>query len=297
MAGIVSLVSMISNDVVAKIAAAGLPPLVDGQIVLGKSKVGENSSPPRIIFIPTSFRFAPPSAAVNVQPLAPTNANAPGSGVRSYTMTQYGGGYVQASTTVLVSAPDVPGGVRATATAVVTSNGAVSRLVPQVLGSGYLNPPTVTISGVGSGASATATLAPTPQALTVARQRALWTEWHMFEVHCWGTASSGTALAPDPDADYDATQQLYQQVIASAHAMAAGVYVPSQGAWFDAEYGATLVDVLGHKARFLLELATPLLSEPMVPTAGASMQYAPPQTTQNPTLSIVPIGGGSPEQG
>lgn len=297
MAGIVALVTAISNDVVSRIAAAGLPPLVDGQIVLGRSKTAENSAPPRIVFTPVSFRFGAASPASNVQPLNPTNPNAPGAAVRSYTMTAYGGGYAPGSTTVTVSAPDIAGGVQATATATVTSNGAVSRLIPQVTGSGYLKTPTVTIGGVGTGATASANMAPTPQALAVGRQRAIYTEWHMFEVDCWGAASTTGVLTPDASLDYDATQQLYQQVIASAQALAAGVHMPSQGAWFDAEDGATLVDVLGHKARFMLEIATPLLSEPIVPTAGASVQYAPAQTQPNPTNIIVPFGGGTPEQG
>jgi len=297
MPGIVGLVAAISADVVAKIAAAGLPPLADGGIVLGKSRVADNAPPPRILFIPKSFRFEAPSPGVNVQPISPTNPNAPGFGVRSYTMTQYGGGYVPGSTPVTVSAPDVASGVQATAVATVSSNGSVVRIVPQVVGSGYLKAPTVTIGGAGTNASATANLTPTPQALTVARQRAIWTEWHLFEVHCWATTSTNGTLTPDGDLDYDAAQQLYQQVISSAQAIAAGVYMPSQGAWFDADADATVYDVLGRKARFMLEIATPLLAEPMVPTTGASVQYAPPQTQANPTLYLQPIGGGTPEQG
>ena len=296
MAGIVGLITAISNDVVAKIAAAGLPPLVDGQIVLGRSKVAENSAPPRVIFIPKSFRFAPPSSAANTQPMLATNPNSPGMSVRSYAMTQYGGGYVQGSTTVSVGQPDIAGGIQASAAAVVTSNGAVVKVLPVTLGSGYLNPPSVTINGVGANATATATLAPTPAALTVAAARAIYTEWHSFEVHCWGASSTSGVLTPDVSADYDATQQLYQQVISSTQALAAGVNMPSSGAWFDADDGATIVDVLGHKVRFLLEIATPLLAEPMVPAAGASVQYAPPGTTANPTNYLVPFAGGTREQ-
>lgn len=294
MAGITALVTAISNDVVAKIAAAGLPPLTDGQIVIGKSKGPENSAPPRVVFIPTSFRFAAASPGTNSQPINPRNPSAPGGGVRSYTMTQYGGGY-GINPTVTISAPDIAGGVQATATATVTTNGAISRIVPSVVGSGYLNPPTVTIGGTGTGASAVANLGPTPQALAVIQQRSILTEWTMFEVHVWGCSSTTGTLTPNGDLDYDATQQLYQQVIASTHSLAAGVHVESQGEWLDAADGATVIDVLGHKVRFMMEIATPLLAEPITPTAGASVQFAPPQTQPNPSLTILPLSGGTPE--
>jgi hypothetical protein len=57
MPGIVALVAAISNDVVAALSAASLPPLVDGAILLGSEHVAENSSPPRIVFVPTQSKF------------------------------------------------------------------------------------------------------------------------------------------------------------------------------------------------------------------------------------------------
>lgn len=297
MAGIINLVGLISNEVNARIAAAGLPPLVDGGIVLGRGKVAENSAPPRVVFIPTSFRFGAPSPGVNVQAVNPLNANTSGSALRSITMTQYGGAYTPGATTVIIGAPDASGGIQATATATVSSLGGIVRVSLVNAGSGYFKPPVITFTGTGTQATATANLSPSPQALVVATQRALFTEFHTFEVNVWGCASTGSVLTPDPSADYDATMQLYQQVIASTWLLAAGVSTPSQGSWFDAAEDATTVDLLGHKVSFMIELATPLLAEPMAPSTGASTQFAPPGTQVNPNLFINPFSGGSPEQG
>ena len=295
MAGIISLIGAISADLVAKMGAAGLAPLVDGRIVVGQVAANENSFAPRVVFIPQSFRWAAMSPGTNSQPIDPNNPNAPGFGVRSIMMTQYGGGY-DGATAVVLSAPDVAGGVQATATPTIV-NSSVSRIVVTNPGSGYLRPPSVTINGIGAAASATANLRPTPQAVTVATARSIFTEWHKFEVHCWGVSSSGGVAAPDVLLDYDATQQLFQQIIASAQALAAGVHLESAGKWVDASTGANLVDVVGHYATFTIELATPLLAEPMPPATGASVQHAPAQTQINPTNLLIPFSGGTPEQG
>lgn len=63
MPGIVALVSAISTDVSAGLLAAGYPALTDGAILLGQQHLMEQSSPPRIIFIPKSSTFGPPSPA------------------------------------------------------------------------------------------------------------------------------------------------------------------------------------------------------------------------------------------
>jgi hypothetical protein len=292
---ITRLVTSISDDVVAKIAAAGLPPLNDGKITIGNARKNETAYPPRVVFIPVSMRWAPPSPGTNASPIIAGNPNAPGSGIRSFTMSQYGGGYSVA--TVTIGAPDVAGGIQAAATANITSNGCVRALIPSVVGSGYLKPPTVTISGTGVGAAASANLGPTPQALAVSTQRSILTEWHMFLVDVWGVTNVATALIPDVDTDYDATQLLYQQVIASAHLRAAGVHAESGGKWIDALKTSTSIDSVGRGMRFMLEIATPLLVEPMVPTAGASVQIGPPQMQQSPTLTLLPFPGGTPESG
>jgi len=73
--------------------------------------------------------------------------------VTSFTITQGGDSYVSAPT-VTLSAPDVPGGVQATATAVLTGD-AVTDITVVNGGTGYTSPPTVTI-GASGGTSATA---------------------------------------------------------------------------------------------------------------------------------------------
>lgn len=47
-----ALITLISNDVVARLAAASYPPLKRGAILLGEQHIGENDSPPKIVFVP-----------------------------------------------------------------------------------------------------------------------------------------------------------------------------------------------------------------------------------------------------
>jgi hypothetical protein len=86
--------------------------------------------------------------------------------VSGVTITAGGTGYVTASTTVTFSAPTLPGGVQATGTASVSS-GAVTAINVTNPGSGYTSPPTITIGGVGSGATATCAIAGPVHAVTV----------------------------------------------------------------------------------------------------------------------------------
>lgn len=309
MAGISGLITAISNDLVAKIAAANLPPLVDKDsngnpcIAIGRVSANINSFAPRVVFIPLSFRWTAMSPGHNSNPVSLLNSGAPGAGIGRILMTQYGTGYTSITTTVTIGAPDVAGGTQATATADVTSNGAVRGITVTNPGTGYLKPPTVTITSSlsGTGATATAYLRQTPQALTVMTQRPRYTEWHKFEVHCWGAASTNGVITPDQTQgavlDYDATQQLMHQVIASTFLVAPGVHVVSSGQWADAQTTATVVDVVGHYAVFQMEIQGPVLAEPMVPTTGASIQFVPPQTKENPTEYIQPFDGSPPEQG
>jgi hypothetical protein len=57
MPAISPLVTAISNEVVAALAAAGYPPLTDGKILLGRQHQIEQSAPPRIIFTPKGSTF------------------------------------------------------------------------------------------------------------------------------------------------------------------------------------------------------------------------------------------------
>lgn len=291
MPGLVALISAISDDVVAALAAAGKPPLVDGKIVIGRVKAEETSAPPRVIFTPRGSLFEPRSNPPNSSPRNPQNPQSPGSGVRSYTMSAEGTGY-SPGTPVTIGPPDVAGGIQATATTVVTSNGAISAAVPAVAGSGYLNAPTVTIGGAGTGAAASSNLQPTPQALSVMTQRSIWTEWVIFSVTCWDVASPQS-----PDFDFDECQLLYQQVIASTHRKAAGVYRVNRGDWTGARAGTLQLDELGHEFVFQLQIATPLLDTPIIASAGAPVQLAPVNTQPNVTSLIINPSTGGPSQG
>ena len=84
----------------------------------------------------------------------------PSSGsVISYTVNSAGSGY--SSATATVTGPDAISGTYIPATASVTlSGGSVSAVNVVVAGSGYVLPPTVTITGNGTGATATANLSP-----------------------------------------------------------------------------------------------------------------------------------------
>lgn len=78
------------------------------------------------------------------------------SAVSGSSITSGGSGYT--TCTAAISGPDMPNGVQATAT-VTLSGGAVTGLTISG-GSGYVNAPTVTFTGNGTGAAATLTLNP-----------------------------------------------------------------------------------------------------------------------------------------
>jgi phage tail sheath protein FI len=84
----------------------------------------------------------------------------PSNGVVEANISAGGTGYVQSSTTVTFSAP-AAGGVRATGVAQVVG-GVVTGLTVTNPGFGYSAAPTVTIGGVGTGATATADLGVAP---------------------------------------------------------------------------------------------------------------------------------------
>lgn len=197
MPGIVQIVSTISDSVVAGLAAAGYPALVDGKILLGREHVAEQGAPPRIIFIPTRSTFGPrdPASAANV----------------------------------------------------ATNSSAYS-----------------------------------PERLAQVRQRSVATEFVTFEVRCWGAFN---LAAPDPAADYDVTQALYQQVVISTHLLTEGVYKLEGGTWSD----ETLIDVAGREFVFAITLATPVLD--------TLLPLAPSNTRVVPTTNMIPLGGTQPETG
>lgn len=100
-----------------------------------------------------------PSSAYIVRALGDSDRNAVStqSGtVNTITVSTGGSGYTTAPT-ISIAAPDVTGGVQATAIATV-SNGAVTAITVINHGSGYTIAPVVTITGAGTGATATATV-------------------------------------------------------------------------------------------------------------------------------------------
>lgn len=78
-----------------------------------------------------------------------------GEGVESVTIVQ-GTGKTDGSKTVTIALPDLPNGVRATATAVVAAG--VLTITMTEAGSGYSTAPTVTVTGGGTGWTYTAVL-------------------------------------------------------------------------------------------------------------------------------------------
>ena len=91
----------------------------------------------------------------------PVNPGSPSSQVESITVTNGGSGYTQATTTVTITAPNVAGGIQATAVAIVTE-GKITSIVITNDGSGYYAAPEITIDDPGTdgeeGATATAKL-------------------------------------------------------------------------------------------------------------------------------------------
>lgn len=310
MAGLSGVISAISADLTSKIALAGLPALVDGAIVVGRVASNLTSFCPRVVFVPLSFRFEAMSPGTNEGPIYSGTPGISGQGVRAVTMTAQGIGYVPATAVVTLSAPNVAGGTQATAQPVIVLNTATTGAIAAVKitnpGTGYTSPPTVTFSdtGGGTGATAVASLRQSSGALSVMTQRPIYTEWTRYSVECWGAHSVGGVVTPDETTgsvlDYDATQQLVHQVIASSYNVAPGVVLYDAGEWLDAKSKANLIDVVGHYATFEIEVAGPVLAEAMVPTpanGGPSIQFVPSATQPNPTLYLQPFDGGTPERG
>lgn len=76
MAVLTAIMSALSGDIVARVAAAGLPPLTDGKVLLGRQRVLENSAPPRVVFIPMASKFGPKSASNQSDSSTVSNPNA-----------------------------------------------------------------------------------------------------------------------------------------------------------------------------------------------------------------------------
>jgi hypothetical protein len=201
MPNISSIVTAISNDVVAKLATAGYPPLTDGRILMGRQHDAESSAPPRIIMTPVSSDFT----EKRVTSRSNVNTGSP----RQYSTEQ----------------------------------------------------------------------------LAENAQRSIGTEVIVFEVRAWGTATP-----PNADQDFDITQALYQQVIASVHLLTAGSYGLSKGQWTDSKgAGATQLVRFGREFVFGISFQTPVLDQ--------LLSFAPTNVKANPTTYLQPLDGSSPEVG
>lgn len=107
-------------------------------------------------------------------------------------------------------------------------------------------------------------------------RRSVMSESITFEVRCWGIAPT-TA----PDADYDYTQVLYQQVLISTHLLTAGNYKVEGGAWTD----DTLVVRAGREFVFGITFGTPVLDK--------LLPFAPSNVAPNATDTLVMPDGTS----
>ena len=287
--GIVALVSRISQDVTTALAAAGYPALVDGQILLGRQHQYEQSAPPRIIMTPVKSRFsARASSSVSyLNPPATGGDAGTGVGMRSVNPTGYGSGYTFASIAFTGG-----GGSGAAATCNI-QGGCVTSYTMTNAGQGYSSPPTATVTGDGTGATARVFLLPPTEYQAQAQQKALLTEEVLFEVRCWGTIPSPvTAQEPpgdDPDFDFDFTQTLYQQVIRSCHHIAVGsfeVIGEGGGVWTDSKVQASQFFRSGREFVFQLSLSVPILDQ--------LLPYAPVGTGGNLVVQETdPDGSGN----
>ncbi len=274
------LVQLISADVVPRLAAAGLPPLIDGAVLLGPEHTWENSSPPRIVMVPTGSEFKPRQDA----PRGGTrNPKAPGAGVLYAIVQTQGKGYTAA--TVTFSAP--PSGTTATGTVLVNA-GAVQKVVVTNPGTGYTVAPTATIAGTGTGATASAKLAPSSELLSEISQRALWSERKKYRVNMWGCTYTSGVATPNPDSDWDFVESMYQVFIQSLQGLMSGLYVLGRGVWVSSLPGSTKLDMMGRMYEFELEIATPV--------PDTSLLFVPVGTLAQPTVYFQPADGSAPEQ-
>jgi len=124
--------------------------------------------------------------------------------------------------------------------------------------------------------------------LSQLQQRSIQTEYVTFEVRCWAVYPGGAS----PDLDFDYTQTLYQQVIASAWLVCGpftkGGISAESGKWVDAEYGSSQFVTDGREFVFGLTLPTP------VPDVQAPLPLAPSTTRTVPGINMT-IGGQTPE--
>jgi hypothetical protein len=106
-------------------------------------------------------------------------------------------------------------------------------------------------------------------------QRPLGAKQVYFEVHVWGQASP-----PDPDDDFDATEDLADQVLRTSALVAPGAVRAFKVGpmWTDQQATASQLVKAGHEVVFGLAFSTALLDE--------TLFYAPDDTVAKPTFTL-----------
>jgi hypothetical protein len=115
-----------------------------------------------------------------------------GEGVASVTLGGTWSGFTGATTTVTFTAPQLPGGVTATGTAVINGGGTITSITITEPGSGYTSAPTVTIvdSDVGAETTGTATAVLTSGSSTNASQNPTGTNENAIRCYAYVTGGS-----------------------------------------------------------------------------------------------------------
>lgn len=114
--------------------------------------------------------------------------------------------------------------------------------------------------------------------------RAIGTDKLIVEIHSWGTSPT-----PDPEADFDITQRLYQQALQSLHLLGCGSFLDRSGSWEDQRERATQIVKLGHYHVSTVALWTPLLE--------FGMPFVPTPITPHSTTEFDAQDGSLPEVG
>jgi hypothetical protein len=278
------LVQAISTDVVARLAYYGMPPLVDGAILMGPEHEAEWGSAPRIVMVPIGSEF---SARRDTPRRNTTGVLAPGAPLLYIAMLQPGSGYTHAMIAISAPTGDVKP-VQATANAIVGATGSIAGVQLTAIGNGYLSAPTVTITGDGTGAQAVAALGPSQEQLAEMSARALWSEAKRFRVEVWGVTYTSGSPTPTPDADWDATETLYHVMIQSMQALfgQGGGYRIEGGHWVSSDPEAPKDDVFGRWYRFCVTFGTPV--------TDTALEFVPVGTMGDATLQLQDQTG-SPE--
>lgn len=275
----VQLVQAISTDFVARLAAAGMPPLTQGAIQIGPQYLTENqSTAPSVTFVPKgSIYSAPAQSSKGGTPI-------PGMAILGIAPTAKGIGY-SSSPTVTIGPPDIAGSVQATATAVVVG-GLISGFQMVKPGGGYLNTPTVTITdGTGTGAAALARLAPDPEKLAELATRSLGTDTKHFDVHIKGVTFTAGSPTPNPDTDYDFADLMFVVLAQSCQALMAQIHKFGKGDWPSANPQTTQIDVYGRELVVTLAISTPI--------PDVTLAFVPPGTMDVLTVQLQPQSGSA----